>query len=209
MPRAASPICHRHLYSELDHPSVQLDGRSALGQQLRPDQCPPGARPDGGGSAISRFSRGARLRGGASGGRGGTVYHVTSLADSGPGTFRDAISQPNRTIVFDLGGTIALQSRCYAVDSLTIAGQTAPGQGICIYSNSVYFDTSIASTSRARITRWMLAAPISSPPYPFPPGGEAGPTSWSLALFGTENDDRGSLLHRSWVTGRRCASLRQ
>ena len=108
----------------------------------------------------------------ASGGRGGTVYYVTNLADSGPGSFRDAISQPNRTIVFDVGGTIVLQSRCYGVGNLTIAGQTAPGQGICIYSNSVYFQNS--SNVIIRDVR-------------FRQGVNAGPTSWSLALMSLTN----------------------
>ncbi len=124
---------------------------------------------------------------GASGGRGGTVYHVTSLADSGAGTFRDAISQPNRTIVFDLGGTIVLQSRCYGVGNLTIAGQTAPGQGICIYSNSVYFD----STTNI-ILRHVR----------FRQGVNAGPTSWSLALLGLTNGivDHCSIELGDWQT---------
>ena len=75
----------------------------------------------------------------ASGGRGGSVYHVTSLNDSGPGTFRDAVSQPNRTIVFDISGVVKIKSRVNASNNLTIAGQTAPGEGIVIYGDAVSF----------------------------------------------------------------------
>src|SRR5687768_12479562 len=63
----------------------------------------------------------------ARGGRGGTVYRVTHLGDSGPGSFRDAVSQPNRYVVFTVGGVIRLQSRVTVASNLTIAGQTAPG----------------------------------------------------------------------------------
>jgi len=76
----------------------------------------------------------------ATGGRGGTVYHVTSLADDGSsGTFRAAVSQPNRIIVFDVGGYINLGSAVAAASNLTIAGQTAPGGGIGLMGNELSF----------------------------------------------------------------------
>jgi autotransporter-associated beta strand protein len=69
---------------------------------------------------------------------GGTVYHVTNTNDSGTGSFRDAVSQPNRFVVFDVGGTIVLQSSVSCSSSLYIAGQTAPS-GIAIIGHEVSF----------------------------------------------------------------------
>ena len=70
----------------------------------------------------------------AIGGRGGRVIEVTSLADSGPGTLREAVdAEGPRTVVFRIGGDIHLQSPITVQNPyITIAGQTAPGDGIQI-----------------------------------------------------------------------------
>ena len=78
----------------------------------------------------------------ASGGRAGEVYHVTSLEDSGPGSFRDAVSNGPRIVVFDVGGYISLKSIVSVASDITIAGQTAPGDGIATRDYEVSFSKS-------------------------------------------------------------------
>lgn len=75
------------------------------------------------------------------GGRGGDVYHVTSLEDQGTGSLREGIETCHgpRTIVFDISGTIELtkQLRVEGIDGLTIAGQTAPGGGVTLRDHTL------------------------------------------------------------------------
>jgi hypothetical protein len=73
----------------------------------------------------------------ASGGRGGAIVHVTNLNDAGPGSFRDAVNVPNRTVVFDVGGYVVLKTPVSVQGNITIEGQTAPGDGVGIMGGEV------------------------------------------------------------------------
>lgn len=77
------------------------------------------------------------------GGRGGKVITVTSLEDDGPGTLREACEQGGaRTIVFNVAGIIKIKSPLIIrAPYLTIAGQTAPGNGVCIAGETVWINT--------------------------------------------------------------------
>ncbi|MCC4921243.1 T9SS type A sorting domain-containing protein [Flavobacterium chungbukense] len=108
----------------------------------------------------------------ARGGRGGKVVVVTNLDDSGPGSFREAVTNDigPRTIVFNTSGIIQLQSRLVLSQPyVTIAGQTAPGKGICIRSApfGVTGNDAVVQNLRVRIG--------------------AGPTFDGMGLTGADN----------------------
>ncbi len=97
------------------------------------------AGPRTGGGAVVAFPGAVGFGQVATGGRGGSVYHVTNLNDSGPGSFRDAVGTPQRIVVFDVGGYISLTTPVSLQSHLTIAGQTAPGDGIGIMAGEASF----------------------------------------------------------------------
>lgn len=86
-----------------------------------------------GAAGWGRFAKGARASASP------TVYHVTNLNDSGTGSLRDAVSKPNRIVVFDVSGVIKISSRIVFSSNLYVAGQTAPGEGVTVYGNGVSF----------------------------------------------------------------------
>lgn len=90
----------------------------------------------------------------ATGGRYGSVYHVTNLNDSGAGSLRDAVTTKNRIVVFDVSGVIKLNSRLVFASNLYVAGQSAPGEGITVYGNGVSF--SGATNSIIRYMRFRM-----------------------------------------------------
>ncbi len=89
-----------------------------------------------GAQGWGRFAKGARAT------TTPTVYHVTNLNDSGTGSLRDAVSQPNRIVVFDVSGVIKISSRIVFAKNLYVAGQTAPGEGVTVYGDGVSFSNS-------------------------------------------------------------------
>lgn len=87
----------------------------------------------------------------ATGGRGCQIVHVTNLNASGSGSLADAVSKSNRFVVFDVGGVIDITGNSITIASnITIAGQTAPGEGITIYGGRV-----IASKAKNVILRYL------------------------------------------------------
>jgi len=123
---------------EKAQPAIQQDAKN--GKPYVPGAALPSDLPQ---AKIPAFP-GAEGGGAYSfGGRGGRVIVVTSLEDSGPGTLRDALEQGGaRIIVFNVAGIIHLKTPISVrAPYVTIEGQSAPGDGICVAGESVWIDT--------------------------------------------------------------------
>ena len=110
-------------------------GRPHVPQAERPEDLPQARIPAfPGAEGAGRFSFG---------GRGGRVYVVTSLEDGGPGTLREACEAPGpRIVVFNVAGVIHLKRPLHLrAPYVTIAGQSAPGDGVCVAGFTTHIDT--------------------------------------------------------------------
>ena len=124
-----------------DTPADALDASTDASGEDQSDevadarQCPEARSPEAGlafptAEGFGRF---------AAGGRGGRVIEITTLADAGPGSMRACLeAQGPRTCVFRTSGTITLQSNMRIEHPfVTLAGQTAPGQGVLVRGNQI------------------------------------------------------------------------
>jgi pectate lyase len=114
-------------------------------------------------SPLPAFPSAEGFGAGAIGGRGGRVIAVTTLADSGPGSLRAALTATGpRIVVFRVGGTINLLTRITLTAEhsfLTVAGQTAPGDGIQVRGYDIAF-----SGVRDIVLRYLRLRPGDSGP---------------------------------------------
>jgi len=112
-----------------------LDAWAKKGKPFIPRAAKPGDLPQATVPVFTGAEGGGKF---SFGGRGGKVYVVTNLNDSGPGTLREACEAAGpRIVVFNVAGIIRLQKPIFIeAPYLTIAGQTAPGDGICVAGES-------------------------------------------------------------------------
>ena len=114
---------------------LRIDGIELLPTDVRAVEAAPAGRSASSASSPLRSFEGAEGFGTTTpGGRGGTIVKVTTLNDSGPGSLRWALEdlEMPRIVVFEIGGRIDLKSEIRVNGDVTVAGQTAPGDGITV-----------------------------------------------------------------------------
>lgn len=118
----------------------EIEAWAAKGKPYIPGAAKPEHLPQAGIPAFPGAEGGGMY---SFGGRGGKVYVVTNLNDSGPGSFREACEAGGpRVVVFNVAGIIKLKDRIrIRAPYITIAGNTAPGDGVCIAGNTVELET--------------------------------------------------------------------
>lgn len=145
------------------------------------------------------------------GGRGGTVVHVTNLQTRGPGSLAAAVDGPNRIVVFDVSGVIDLTDvnkknpqggkLTIAHPNMTIAGQTAPGDGICLTGGSLDISASNVIVRYIRSRRGWISEGDSGDAIEVKPvsiGEAQAPSGLSQAQFDktrAKKAERGKIIH--------------
>src|SRR5436190_22814099 len=125
----------------------EANGKPYIPWAAKPDdlpQAPIPALPGAQGGGMYSF-----------GGRGGKVIVVTNLDDRGPGSFREALEAAGpRIVVFNVAGVIRLKERIRVrAPYITIAGNTAPGDGVCIAGDTVELETHDVIVRHLRLRR--------------------------------------------------------
>lgn len=114
---------------------ITIEGSGDRGEPLRIDALQLLPASDRAGAAHLRSFEGAEGFGTTTpGGRGGAIVKVTNLQDGGPGSLRWALEdlEMPRIVVFEVGGRIDLKDEIEVRGDVTVAGQTAPGEGITV-----------------------------------------------------------------------------
>jgi hypothetical protein len=126
----------QHEQEVLTNVQPELAEWAKKGKPFIPWAAKPGDLPQAAVPAFPGAEGGGKF---SFGGRGGKIYVVTNLDDSGPGTLREGCETAGpRIIVFNVAGIIHLKMPIFIeAPYITIAGQTAPGDGICIAGESV------------------------------------------------------------------------
>ena len=150
-----------------------------------------------------RSFEGAEGYGGyAIGGRGGKLVFVTNLNNDGPGSFREAVTCGigPRTVIFNVSGIITLNDKIFCDPDVTIAGQTAPGKGICFRKSSL----AVSSESICRFVRMRLGSGESTDGMGIPGAAETildhCSVSWSIDEGVTSRNAKNITIQKTLVS---------